>query len=115
MLQLMQHCKLFSYWLICLGALFVSVLECLEAHGDVGNSLTIYVNCSDGNNTMDCGLTPNTPCRSLQFVISERGLQINSRNVAIQILSAECKENGVLRVASTNRNISSWSFNGHTE
>ena len=116
MLHLVQHCKFSFCSLLCLGALFVLVMKCsyAQTYGGVGNSSTIYVDCSDGNDTADCGKS-NKPCKSLQFVVSERGQKVNSRNVVIKILSAECEENGVLRFDSTNNNVSSWSFNGLTE
>ncbi len=118
MLQLGLHCKLFFYWVICLGTLGISVIVCLyvEAPGHVGDSPTIYVDCNSGNDSVDCGLIPNTPCKSLQFVISERVTQLKiSNNVEINIVSGECNENGVLRFNNAKTNVSHWSFIGSNE
>jgi hypothetical protein len=117
MLLLGLIAKFYFYWLICWGMLAISVVVCLhdETHGHLGNLSTIYVDCSNGNDTVDCGSTPNNPCKSLQFIISEKVQRFKTSNVEINIVSGECKENGVLRFDNAKMKVSHWSFIGSSE
>lgn len=102
----------FCYWLVCWSALVISAVVCSHSkvHVHYGNSSTIYVDCIHGNDTVGCGFSLNTSCKTLQFTISHSIYLVNTNHVVIGIAPDACNESVILRLDNTKTKVHDWSF-----